>query len=651
MKPEAKSRRILRPDTTAAILLGGYNFTASGHGVRQPERMSGVEVRNWLYGQPTDQGLGLDARLDLFASKLSATDQFSVIQSELGALLKEAEQQKRPIEDVVVYYIGHGEPGDQDELSLLLEASREGTEFVTGIRTADLVEVLRKVAGKTRRHFILDCCFADKAAPDLFYGPVAAAWANRIAKGDEEITLRGTLLFCASSRGVKALAPKGMDTTLFTGAFMDAIRNGDRAKPAIMSFGDVRDLCVQFVKRKMGDGAPLPVLHAPDQSMGDLSTAPAFENWTVQPRPPARERSGADLVQAGLQQEAENFPAMAARFYRKAIALGAIDATTRLGALLQEGAEGVERDELEAFRLLNEALEANDAEAMMRVAFMRYRGVPSWGFPSNPGVASQLIQRAAAKGFADAQCQLGLAYWRKAKLDYLPDVPYDIEKARHWLSKAAEQGHRLGLQEYGSLLLECVSDKANVEEERKAKCCLLRAKAGGEPSLWWRLLNIEVSDADFAEQADERIAMFDDRNLDGESRTQRQYIRWALRKPDQHRFYLAQCYETGHYFLPEDREKAFQLYEEAARYGGSDVNQLGQALSQYKTAIAYETGLFGRRASLIEAERWFRKAKDSVLWIRDYVFYSGLHKGERLEDLIDKGLRRITNAPLNGDNV
>lgn len=654
MTSGSKPRRILHPSTTAAILLGGYDFSTSGIGKRQSERMAGADVRNWLYGKPAELGLGLDRRLDLFASPLSATDQFSVIQTRLGALLKEAEKAKLPIEDVLVYYIGHGIASDEGGLSLLLEASRQDTQFVTGIRTADLAEVLRKVAGKQRRHLILDCCFADKAAPDLFIGPVAGAWASRIAEGDEEAVLRGTLLLCASSRRIKALAPKDMDTTLFTGAFLDAVCKGSGAMPAHMSFADVRALCVNFVEAKMGKGAPLPVLHAPDQSMGDLSAAPAFENWAVLPLPPVEEPSATDLLQAGLQQEAEDFPALAARFYRKAIGLGAVDAMTRLGALLQEGADGVDRDEHEAFRLLNEALEAGDLEAMIRVAYMRHRGVTSWGFPPNPGIMSKLIQKAAARGFADAQSQLGQAYRGWFELD---GIPYDLEKALDWLSKAAEQGHRLALLQYGRLLLELAADKADADKESRAKSCLLRAKTGGTPSLWWRLFKLHMSteignDAFFAEQADERIAEFDDRLLGGEAKSQRQYIRRALRNPDHYRFYLAQCYETGHYFLAEDREKAFQLYEEAARSGSGDLNEFGRTLSRYKTAIAYETGLFGRRASRIEAERWFRKAKESVFWIRDYVFYEGLHKGLKLEDLIDEGLRRIADdAPLKGDEV
>jgi hypothetical protein len=196
--------------------------------------------------------------------------------------------------------------------------------------------------------------------------------------------------------------------------------------------------------------------------------------------------------------------------------------------------------------------------------------------------------------------------------------------------------------------LKDVTDTADDVTESRAKSFLLQAKDGGEPSLWWRLLNLNwpteiMSDAYFAEEADERIALFDDRQLDGEAKTQRQYLRQALKNPARHRIYLAQCYEEGHYFLVENPEKAFQLYEDAARSDGSDLNDIGRTLSQYKTAIAYETGLFGRRASRIEAELWFRKAKESVRWISDYVFYDGLHKGEKLADLVDEGLRRIAD--------
>ena len=641
MKREPKLPRILHPARTAAILLGGYDFSASGLGVRHTERMAGHEVRNWLYGQPADQGLGLDSRLDLFGSPLSATDQFAEISVKLGALLKE-----HPIEDVLVYYVGHGVPGEQGGLSLLVQASLKDTEFVTGIRTADLVEVLRKIAGKQRRYIILDCCFADKAAPDLFTGPVAAAWASRIAESDEEKSLYGTLLFCASSRGIKARAPQGMGTTLFTAAFIEAVSNGSDTKPAVMSFADIRSLCVEFVKAKSDTNPPLPVLHAPDQSMGDLSAALAFDNWAVKPRPAPQTAvpSPANLVQIGLRHEAEMFPALAVRYYRRAAALGAVDGMTRLGALLQEGADGVERDEYEAFKVLNVALEAGDGEAMVRVAFMRGRGVASWNFPPNPRTESKLIQRAAAQGFSDAQCQLGQAYCHRFTLD---GIPYDDEKARLWLGKAAEQGHRLGLLQYGTLLLKDAGDEA---EANRAKAFLRRAKAGGKPSLWWHLAGLGssgtmMSDVYFAHQADERIAEFDDREFDEETKQQRMYLRLALRDPDtiHHKFALAQYYEEGWHFLRADREMAFQLYEEVARATGDGPNAFGRSFSQYKTALAYEGGLFGRLASRVEAEHWFRKAKASLFWISDHVFHSGPHEGAKLADLIEEGLRRTTD--------
>ena len=142
----------------------------------------------------------------------------------------------------------------------------------------------------------------------------------------------------------------------------------------------------------------------------------------------------------------------AVTWYRKAVAQNHIDATYKLGRLLQKGAKGIEANKDEGHQLLGIAASEYDvhaqkgsAEAQNTLAFMYEKGL---GIKKDIQMAASWYDSAARQGHAQAQLNLGRLY---AMGD---GAPRNIYQATYWLDLAAAQG----LEEAAALLKEIKAD-------------------------------------------------------------------------------------------------------------------------------------------------------------------------------------------------
>jgi len=118
----------------------------------------------------------------------------------------------------------------------------------------------------------------------------------------------------------------------------------------------------------------------------------------------------------------------AAKIFKRAVELGSVDAMISLGLLYFNGADGVKRDVKKAEKLFRLAADRGDVMAQCNYgAMLKGRDMEA---------ALYYFKLSAAKGYANAEMMLGLAYYHGEG-----GVERDLAEARRLLELAAAKGH------------------------------------------------------------------------------------------------------------------------------------------------------------------------------------------------------------------
>lgn len=225
------------------------------------------------------RGLGVQQRnvLDLFDDNRPAADQLRDIADFLEDR-QPPESAGRGPENLFIYYVGHGlfTPSDT-RYCLAIRCTDVGRLGISVMRGRDLAEVISTHASHLRRFLILDCCFAGSIVREFLSAPGETASVQMI----HELPRRGTCLLCASSFDNPALAPKALGMTMFSSAFLKALRQGNPRLSHRMSMAELKHTVTEILRAEHSNWVR-PELHSPDMREGEISLLPLFPNpaWT-----------------------------------------------------------------------------------------------------------------------------------------------------------------------------------------------------------------------------------------------------------------------------------------------------------------------------------------------------------------------------------
>ncbi len=274
---------MLDPARTVAVVFGAHDWTRAGLPGAPSFRRSAAHLHAYLLA-PRPRGLGLepDLLLDLFDDPSPASAQLVRIRDTVKGLVQERRHTPHPIQDILIYYVGHGTCEDGRHLHLLVRDSREGIEAQSSIGAPDLAQVLRTAAPQQRRLVILDCCFSEAAAEAFgamgTLDEAVATTALRDLEPQQSAPERGTVLLCSSPRKRASIGMPNAERTLFTGALLGVLAGGTRRRTPMLSFADLRDDIYDYMLREFKGEPPRPALHQPEQHEGDLTRLPVFPN-------------------------------------------------------------------------------------------------------------------------------------------------------------------------------------------------------------------------------------------------------------------------------------------------------------------------------------------------------------------------------------
>src|SRR6185295_17621765 len=257
-------------ETTLAILLGGSVWPKSPQlAASAAFARSAQDFKHYL---TDDRGFNLPAThiLDLFDSPKTSPE----IVEDVQNYLKQRLQILPAPRDLFIYYTGHGGFINGRDYFLAVRSTIEGLEGTSSIRVCDLASALRNAARDLRRFLILDCCFAAAAFKEFQTTPGTAARLQTL----EAFPRRGTTLLCSSSSRNVSIAPEGERNTMFSGALLDVLRNGDAAIDSALSLEDVGLKISELIRERYDDRAVRPEVHSPDQREEDIARMPLFPN-------------------------------------------------------------------------------------------------------------------------------------------------------------------------------------------------------------------------------------------------------------------------------------------------------------------------------------------------------------------------------------
>ncbi|MGW3956977.1 caspase family protein [Streptomyces sp. NPDC004752] len=127
---------------------------------------------------------------------------------------------------LIVYFSGHGLVDGQDQLCLALPHTEFG-RIETGLPYDWVRQVLLLDSCAERHVVILDCCYSGLALGRMSGGTGLA----------DQAAVEGSFLLAAAAETRTALAPVGQTYTAFTGALLEALRQGVPGGPALLDLG------------------------------------------------------------------------------------------------------------------------------------------------------------------------------------------------------------------------------------------------------------------------------------------------------------------------------------------------------------------------------------------------------------------------------
>ena len=278
------------PQRALAVVMGNSRWDAGAYEDNAACRHSAEAMHEYLLDP---KGLGIEERNVLAVIDDQSAYPGQILDRVHGFLSerKDALQgAQRPVRDLLFYYVGHGSFSESKDYFLPICKTR-GPDFEgTSIRVEALAKIIKAAGRSLRCHMIFDACFS------------AATFQAFLSSGPADVAVQKTLhafpssgiaLLCSAGRSDPALAPEGLRDTVFTGELLRILREGDRAAPDRLSFGDLAVLISERLAKRFTD-VIRPHVSSPRQNDGQVHVVPLFPNLLAGATPPPAEATGPD---------------------------------------------------------------------------------------------------------------------------------------------------------------------------------------------------------------------------------------------------------------------------------------------------------------------------------------------------------------------
>lgn len=254
-------------EATLVIILGASDYPKAQGLDNKAFENSAKAFKKYLI---SEVGLPVDNLLDLFNSEVDAPQQENDIERFLRERIAALQGSRKPIQDVICYYVGHGGFNQNEDYHLFIRDSQEPGLASTKLQIKSFAWTLKENARFLRRIVILDCCFAACAQQAFGSSQVGVK-----GPGHDDPT-RGTSLLCASSQGESSKS--GPHLTQFTEALLYVLNYGDTSSDVYLTLRKVKKLMENFLKQKYPKDNITLEVHSPDQHEGDVADVNLFPN-------------------------------------------------------------------------------------------------------------------------------------------------------------------------------------------------------------------------------------------------------------------------------------------------------------------------------------------------------------------------------------
>jgi len=258
------------PRHTLVILLGASEYPGDP-AWSNPRFAHSAEAVRAYFTDPARFGLPPANGLWLFDTSEAPPAVYDRIEEFLrSALARPAPERPR---DAIIYYVGHGFPGDDRSYHLATRTTkRNAQEFSYRFRA--LQRTVKQHAGGLRKYYLIDACFSGAALKELM-GPVTEKLvAEAREEAADDLPGSGTALLCASPPDDHALAPEAEAHTMFTGALLDVLAGAGVAER--LSLRQLHARAAALIGQRFQAYAVQPQIHAPEQKDGDIGVIPLF---------------------------------------------------------------------------------------------------------------------------------------------------------------------------------------------------------------------------------------------------------------------------------------------------------------------------------------------------------------------------------------
>ncbi|HKW02424.1 MAG TPA: CHAT domain-containing protein [Vicinamibacterales bacterium] len=262
--------------TTLAIVAGASEFPNAPTLAQGPAfRASADDFIKYLR-DPDGFALQDENLLVLFDATESAAPQLKRMRGFLTARAEELKKAGTEMRDLLFYYVGHGGLTPSNDYYLAIKETTDGLEGPSSIHMNDLATMIRdNTGGKIRKYLILDCCFAARAFKEF----QSTAKDVMLAKTGEILTpSTGTTMLCSSSAQKTSTAPEGAAYTMFSGALLQALRDGMPRVNRRISMAQLGQQVAELIKRQYSEKAVRPEVLSPDQPEDTVQDVPLFPN-------------------------------------------------------------------------------------------------------------------------------------------------------------------------------------------------------------------------------------------------------------------------------------------------------------------------------------------------------------------------------------